>query len=81
VVSYHPARRSRSALAYGSRSTTTAETTSTGSYTTNGDATCASDATAAWASALECILRARPPGYVQLRLNSADARQGCGDFR
>ena len=39
MVSYHPARRSRSALAYGSRSTATAETTSTGSYTTNGDAT------------------------------------------
>ena len=32
-------RRSRSTLAYGSRSTATAETTSTGSYTTSGDAT------------------------------------------
>src|SRR6266545_6486910 len=32
-------RRSRSALAYGSRSTAAAETTSTGSYTTSGDAT------------------------------------------
>jgi hypothetical protein len=39
VVSYHRTRRSRSALAYGSRSTTAAETTSTRSYTTNGDAT------------------------------------------
>ena len=36
-------RRSRSALAYGSRSTATAETTSTGSYTTNGDATTGDD--------------------------------------
>src|SRR6266498_791485 len=32
-------RAHRSALAYGSRSTTGAETTSTGSYTTSGDAT------------------------------------------
>src|SRR6266542_5710033 len=32
-------RARRSALAYGSRSTTGAETTSTGSYTTSGDAT------------------------------------------
>jgi hypothetical protein len=32
-------RRSGSALAYGSRSTTTAETTSSGSYITSGDAT------------------------------------------
>jgi hypothetical protein len=39
VVSYHPDRRSCSALAYGSRSTATAKTTSTGSYTTSGDAT------------------------------------------
>jgi len=39
VVSYHRTRRSRSALAYGSRSTATAETTSTGSCTTSGDAT------------------------------------------
>ena len=39
MVSYHRTRRSRSALAYGSHSTATAETTSTGSYTTNGDAT------------------------------------------
>jgi hypothetical protein len=41
VVSYHPTRRSRSALAYGSRSTATTETNSTGSYTTSGDATAA----------------------------------------
>jgi hypothetical protein len=39
VVSYHRTRRSRSALAYGSRSTATAQKTSTGSYTTSGDAT------------------------------------------
>jgi len=39
VVSYHRTRRSRSALAYGSRSTATTETNSTGSYTTSGDAT------------------------------------------
>ena len=39
MVSYHRTCRSRSALAYGSRSTATAETTSTGSYTTSGDAT------------------------------------------
>jgi hypothetical protein len=34
-----PARRSCSALAYGSRSTAPAERSSTGSYTTSGDAT------------------------------------------
>ena len=39
MVSYHRTRRSRSALAYGPRSTTATQTTSTGSYTTNGDAT------------------------------------------
>ncbi len=39
MVSYHRTRRSRSALAYGSRSTAAAETTSTGSYTTSWDAT------------------------------------------
>jgi hypothetical protein len=39
VVSYHRTRRSRSALAYGSRSTTAAETSSTRSYTTLRDVT------------------------------------------
>lgn len=38
MVSYHRTRRSRSALAYGSRSTAPTEN-STGSYTTSGDAT------------------------------------------
>ena len=48
MVSYHRTRRSRSALAYGSRSTTAAENTSTGSYTTTGDATQTSDGGAHW---------------------------------
>jgi hypothetical protein len=39
VVSYTGPRRSRSALAYGSRSTAAAGEASTGSYTTSGDAT------------------------------------------
>jgi hypothetical protein len=55
-------RRSRSALAYGSRFPAAAATTSIGSYTTSGDATrLAPTLSVDWTIARMSVVRAHPP--------------------